>query len=324
LCAIEYLHEEVLVVHRDLKGENILLDCNLNLRLIDFGLSCEFTRDSPELSSVCGSAAYAAPEMIAGQRYTKVADIWSAGVLLFTMVVGALPFEDPCLPTLVQKIVQCDPEYPDFLSLPLLDLLRRILVKSPEDRLSLEQIKGHAWFSQGDYVQLFRIQWQDEQWSSCGLDREIIDEISDLGVNVKGLVQALLCREYNDITAIYFIRKRQKITQKIREVMDSISSANAYSRVFESMRKRRTSLVIGGRRTEPTQGLRPGAVVMALTQHKRPILEKTGQPKQMVSPALPIDRPSHGRRASAIQAILRPNAVIQARNTSGTDPETAY
>jgi 5'-AMP-activated protein kinase, catalytic alpha subunit len=82
-------------VHRDLKPENLLLDHEKNIKLVDFGLSNTFKPDQL-LKTACGSPCYAAPEMIAGNEYhgSKV-DVWSCGVILYAMMCGYLPFEDP-------------------------------------------------------------------------------------------------------------------------------------------------------------------------------------------------------------------------------------
>jgi serine/threonine protein kinase len=74
---LEYLHSEKRIAHRDLKCENLLLDRNKNLKVIDFGLSNSFSVDNPVLLSICGSPAYAAPEVVFGSSYTMVVDIWS-------------------------------------------------------------------------------------------------------------------------------------------------------------------------------------------------------------------------------------------------------
>ncbi len=82
-------------MHRDLKPENLLLDYDRGMKLVDFGLSNTY-KQSELLKTACGSPCYAAPEMIAGKKYhgTNV-DIWSCGVILFALICGYLPFEDP-------------------------------------------------------------------------------------------------------------------------------------------------------------------------------------------------------------------------------------
>ena len=93
ISAIEYSHSHKMV-HRDLKPENLLLDKELNIKLIDFGLA-NAMKDSQALSTACGSPNYAAPEVISGQSYGgSEVDIWSCGVILYAMVCGSLPFDD--------------------------------------------------------------------------------------------------------------------------------------------------------------------------------------------------------------------------------------
>lgn len=115
ISGIEYL-SKVKVVHRDLKPENLLLDKNRNVKIVDFGLS-NIWRNEEMLKTACGSPCYAAPEMIAGKYYHGTAvDIWSSGVILYAMMCGYLPFEDPNTAKLYKKIVAGQYEIPKFIS----------------------------------------------------------------------------------------------------------------------------------------------------------------------------------------------------------------
>jgi serine/threonine protein kinase len=141
IAVLDYLHTDKLICHRDLKGDNILLDQYDNIRLIDFGLSNQFTPEMPNLNTRCGSPAYAAPEMIAGHAYTSAADLWSSGIVLYFMVTGDVPWNDDDVPRLLEKIIYTDPTFPPYLSAPLVDLLRKLLVKNPECRITLQKVK---------------------------------------------------------------------------------------------------------------------------------------------------------------------------------------
>lgn len=95
ISGIEYIHK-LNIVHRDLKPENLLLDYDKTIRLVDFGLSNTYKKEE-RLKTACGSPCYAAPEMIeAKKKYEPLlVDIWSCGVILYAMLCGSLPFEDP-------------------------------------------------------------------------------------------------------------------------------------------------------------------------------------------------------------------------------------
>jgi len=97
---------------------------NKNIKIIDLRLSNTY-RDSELLKTACGSPCYAAPEMIAGRKYigTNV-DIWSCGVILFAMVCGYLPFEDPNTGQLYKKILSANYQIPSFVSNECRDLMK--------------------------------------------------------------------------------------------------------------------------------------------------------------------------------------------------------
>ncbi len=95
-------------MHRDLKPENMLIDFDKGIKLVDFGLSNTY-KNKELLKTACGSPCYAAPEMIAGKKYCgSSVDIWSCGVILFALLCGFLPFEDPNTSSLYKKILAAD------------------------------------------------------------------------------------------------------------------------------------------------------------------------------------------------------------------------
>lgn len=146
ISGVEYIGK-LNIVHRDLKPENLLLDHNMGLKVVDFGLSNTY-RNGELLKTACGSPCYAAPEMIAGKKYngTQV-DIWSCGVILFAMICGYLPFEDPNTSCLYKKILAADYHTPNFISDSAKDLLSKILNTDPDTRFNIDQIRDHPWFN---------------------------------------------------------------------------------------------------------------------------------------------------------------------------------
>ncbi|KAI8809356.1 kinase-like domain-containing protein, partial [Cladochytrium replicatum] len=144
--AVGYCHE-LNFVHRDLKLENILLTDDLDVKVIDFGFTREY-QERKLLETYCGSTAYAAPEMIMAEKYLgPQADIWSLGVILYTLLCGFLPFDDENDATVHRKILNVDYELPDFLSPDSSDLIQKILKRDPKDRFTIAEIVQHPWLA---------------------------------------------------------------------------------------------------------------------------------------------------------------------------------
>ena len=99
------------------------------------------------LKTACGSPCYAAPEMIAGKKYVGLkSDIWSSGVVLYAMVCGFLPFEDPKTSNLYRKIMAGEFKVPKFLSEDCVHFLHKILNTDPDKRYGPEEIRSHQWY----------------------------------------------------------------------------------------------------------------------------------------------------------------------------------
>ncbi len=129
-----------------MKPENLLLDEDMCLKIVDFGLSNIYS-ENELLKTACGSPCYAAPEMVAGKKYSPwQVDIWSTGIILYAMVCGYLPFEDPDTAKLYQKILSGDFEVPEFMTPLTEDLLHKILNTDPEKRYTIDQIRNHEWY----------------------------------------------------------------------------------------------------------------------------------------------------------------------------------
>ena len=103
--ALNHCHA-VNVVHRDIKPDNIMITENDTVRLIDFGLS-KARMSNKKMNTVAGTPYYMAPEVINGS-YSHKADIWSLGVLLYTLVSGYLPFQGVNTGVVFEKVKACD------------------------------------------------------------------------------------------------------------------------------------------------------------------------------------------------------------------------
>jgi len=129
-----------------LKPENLLLDENMNIKLVDFGLSNTYKKGGT-LKTACGSPCYAAPEMIAGEAYSgKRVDIWSSGVILYAMICGFLPFEDPDTAKLYGKILSGEFHIPKFVSNECRHLMHCTMNTDPESRYTIEEVREHPFF----------------------------------------------------------------------------------------------------------------------------------------------------------------------------------
>jgi serine/threonine protein kinase len=139
------------IAHRDLKPENILLTDNKMLKVIDFGLSNHYKEGGSLLATPCGSPCYASPEMVAGNKYNGfMIDIWSAGIVLYAMVCGHLPFQDNDHDVLFERILECNVLFPDYVSYKIKDLIRKILVPDPDERIKIAEIKRHPVYLYGN------------------------------------------------------------------------------------------------------------------------------------------------------------------------------
>ena len=147
ISVIEHLHKSS-IIHRDIKLDNIMIDSNLCVRLLDYGLSKALKSESQKLFEKCGSFEFMSPEMAKNQAYDTSIDIWSLGVVLYSLVHQRLPFAARDTSLLIQKIIYGEPQYSRELSANLIDLLERMLQKDPSERITIDEIKRHQWVTQ--------------------------------------------------------------------------------------------------------------------------------------------------------------------------------
>ncbi|XP_054651090.1 phosphorylase b kinase gamma catalytic chain, skeletal muscle/heart isoform-like isoform X4 [Dunckerocampus dactyliophorus] len=156
LEVVHFLHDQN-IVHRDLKPENILLDDQTNIKLTDFGFAVQI-QSGQKLKEVCGTPVYLAPEIIqcsmdsGNEGYGTAVDIWSAGVIMYTLLAGSPPFWHRKQMLMLRMILAgnydfSSPEWDDR-SDTVKDLISRMLVVDPRQRYTAIDALSHPFFSQ--------------------------------------------------------------------------------------------------------------------------------------------------------------------------------
>lgn len=149
VSALKYLHGHR-VIHRDIKLGNLFLNDKMEIKLGDFGLATRLEFEGERKSTICGTPNYIAPEIIDGQiGHSYEVDIWSLGVLIYTLSVGKPPFETPDIRQTYRKIRSCAYNFPGSpkLSSELKDLISNLIVSDPANRLCLDNILYHPFMT---------------------------------------------------------------------------------------------------------------------------------------------------------------------------------
>ncbi|EDO19533.1 hypothetical protein Kpol_1018p65 [Vanderwaltozyma polyspora DSM 70294] len=231
ISAVEYCHRHK-IVHRDLKPENLLLDEELNVKIADFGLSNIMT-DGNFLKTSCGSPNYAAPEVISGKLYAgPEVDVWSCGVILYVMLCRRLPFDDDSIPVLFKNISNGIYTLPKFLSPGAANLIKRMLIVNPLNRISMNEIMEDEWF-RVDFPEYLEPQdmklksSKDNNNSNDGSSEEINEDLVDIlsrtmGYEKHEIYECLQSTEDNPVSNE--IRDAYMLIKESKYLMNDINS----------------------------------------------------------------------------------------------------
>ena len=147
ISATYFLHHMIPpIVHRDIKPENVVLDHNMVAKLTDFGWS-NYIQGDIKRTTVCGTPVYLAPEIINNTGHDEKVDIWCIGVLMFELLTGIAPFQGEDVKTVKYNISRLKIRWPKGMDRDAVDLISKILRYNPEERISLEQILLHPFFT---------------------------------------------------------------------------------------------------------------------------------------------------------------------------------
>ncbi|XP_017844167.1 serine/threonine-protein kinase BRSK2 isoform X2 [Drosophila busckii] len=240
ISALDFCHSHS-ICHRDLKPENLLLDEKNNIKIADFGMASLQPAGSM-LETSCGSPHYACPEVIRGEKYDgRKADVWSCGVILYALLVGALPFDDDNLRQLLEKVKRGVFHIPHFVPPDCQSLLRGMIEVNPDRRLTLAEINRHPWVTAGGKGELelelpmMEVVQTHVIPTATAVDPDVLNAICSLGCfkEKDKLIQELLSATHNTEKVIYFLlleRKRRRpaleddeeIAQKSRSELEAV------------------------------------------------------------------------------------------------------
>ncbi|XP_077567211.1 hormonally up-regulated neu tumor-associated kinase homolog A [Stigmatopora nigra] len=351
LSAVAHLHQHG-VVHRDLKIENFLLDENNNIKIVDFGLSNTVRSESLPaelLSTQCGSPAYAAPELLAHQKYGPKVDVWSIGVSVFAMLTGTLPFtvEPFNIRQLHHKMVDGDIGHiPGDISKGAVTFVLSLLEADPDIRPSVRTAMEAPWISQGYAKRPLQTLWFDNRLHAKDVDASVLAYMTDtLGHSPAEVTRSLASNRPSAAMASYYLllAKIHRTPGGLKsDVVKVKKSPGGRPKANRQMGERQR----GGTRTNQTT-LRedvsrissprkpsPEAVVTLSTKEPLILPDVMGPKQQVIHLSPPITTPTHLCDSapshvpidppvdSGVQKLLLPAQLLnrKSRSDSGGGP----
>lgn len=143
---VAYLHE-LKIIHRDLKLSNILLTTDMKIKIADFGLAKRMDTLHPETTTICGTPNYLSPEIVARKAYSFEVDVWSFGIIVYSLFIGKAPFEEAEIDRTFQKILSFSFPRSSKISEVSNDLLRTLLCSDRLQRPTIQQVLQHCFFA---------------------------------------------------------------------------------------------------------------------------------------------------------------------------------
>uniref|UniRef100_A0AC34REG7 Protein kinase domain-containing protein n=1 Tax=Panagrolaimus sp. JU765 TaxID=591449 RepID=A0AC34REG7_9BILA len=224
ISALDFCHAHN-ICHRDLKPENLLLDERNCIKVADFGMA-SLQVEGSMLETSCGSPHYACPEVIRGEKYDgRKADVWSCGVILYALLVGALPFDDDNLRNLLEKVKKGVFHIPHFVPADCQNLLRSMIEVDPQKRISLQDVFRHPWVAGGTRgepeleLPMAQVVQTHVIPSEENIDPDVFRHMNNLGCfkDKEKLIRELLSPKHNTEKMVYFLlldRKRRRPAQE--------------------------------------------------------------------------------------------------------------
>lgn len=242
VLGVKYVHS-LNLSHRDLKLENILLADQKRtiVKLTDFGFIREFNPQSRKfLSTICGTTVYMAPELLTGQKYSGFAiDIWSMGVILYTMLNGMLPFDDDDEMKIQHKVINTEPMFYDHVPIDVNQLISKMLLKDPNQRPSLNEILNSSYLidvynkylekgtkrnssGSGDAESIISINQHYntvDRPFEAKIEKDLLRKLQRISFDTEELKATMYNNEINPLTAFYELLLTQEYSKKKQKYM---------------------------------------------------------------------------------------------------------
>ncbi|XP_055901372.1 serine/threonine-protein kinase BRSK2-like isoform X5 [Biomphalaria glabrata] len=310
ISALDFCHSHN-ICHRDLKPENLLLDEKSNIRVADFGMA-SLQVEGSMLETSCGSPHYACPEVIRGEKYDgRKADVWSCGVILYALLVGALPFDDDNLRQLLEKVKKGVFHIPHFVPMDCQNLLRGMIEVDSDKRLTLEEVMRHSWVLVDTIGQI-----ELELPVAQVVQTSIIPSVEDLDPDVLSTMNSLQCfkdkeklisellnAKHNTEKVVYFLLLDRKLRNP--SVEDEVDVRHR-SESADPPRKRVDAVQFGGQARLSLGNISEGSPVasrraLKVQQVRKASLSGSPSSSPLSSPKLPRagrSTPSHSPSAT--------------------------
>lgn len=238
--AVYYAHS-LNCVHRDLKLENILLDKRGNAKLADFGFTRECATKA-QLETICGTTVYMAPELLQREKYDgfKI-DVWSLGVILYTMINGSMPFDEDEPSKTEWKIINEMPEFKDkIFNEDSKNLLEQILDKDPKKRPTMEQILRHPFlepYGSGIIEQSEKILSKQRKGLlsfHTKAEQHLLKKLKQLGFDKQAIKSSVQKRKCDSLSGLWYLLLEQEKNQYKLNNPKKNRSMLSMKKVFES------------------------------------------------------------------------------------------
>ena len=292
VSAVHYMHANN-IVHRDLKAENLLLDADCNIKIADFGFSNHF-KIGTKLDTFCGSPPYAAPELFQGKKYDgPEVDVWSLGVILYTLVSGSLPFDGQNLKELRERVLKGKYRIPFYMTTECENLLKRFLVLTPTKRGTLTTVMTDKWINQTfdimteeDCVEhslikpmdaaLLTVQdpntgkttmrhYKEPNFSADDLDPKRVLELVKMGYARDDIKKAIKEKTYDEIYSTYVLLgyNEKKQNNGSSDKIDILTKTMSSSHIGNRGNKNNASAIGGNNGAAGTASMGPGGDMKA-------------------------------------------------------------